>query len=267
MTISDHAPSPRIAVTINGAVARIALDRPRERNPLDWRTIRELLEAVAAIEADAGVRVVTVAGNGGHFSSGGDLKGYIGLYSRPDDFRRFLEDFHELLNRMEASAKTYVAVVTGYCVAGGLELLLACDIAVAAASARIGDAHVNFGQLPGAGGSQRLPRAIGPVRAKYLMLTGDIVAAAEAERLGLLSAVVADEQLEVFVDALLAKLLATSPAGARGAKRLVNHGMQLGRAEALRMELEYVHDYATTCPDATEGLMAFHEKRKPRFSA
>src|SRR4029079_15696386 len=111
-----------------------------------------------------------------------------------------------MLDAIEASSKVYVAVVDGYCVAGGLELLLACDIVRAAESARIGDAHVAFGQLPGAGGSQRLPcaagggsqrlpRAVGPLRARYLMLTGDIVDAAEAERIGLASKVATNAAL------------------------------------------------------------------------
>jgi len=255
----------RVCLDRTPPLARLTLDRPRQRNPLDWDTVVALREAVRQIEDDPAIRVVLVSGNGHTFSAGGDLKGYVTLYSRPQDFRRFLEDFHDLLDRIERSAKVYVAVVEGYCVAGGLELLLACDLAVAAQSARIGDAHVNFGQLPGAGGSQRLPRAIGALRAKLLMLTGDIIPAAEAERIGLLSAVVPDAGLDGFVADLVQRLLAGSPAGLRGAKHLVNEGLRLDLADALRMELDYVHRYATTCADATEGLIAFQEKRKPRF--
>jgi enoyl-CoA hydratase/carnithine racemase len=250
----------------DGAVAHLVLDRPRERNPLDWETVRALLQQVKALDADEGVRVVLVYGNGGTFSAGGDLKGYVDLYRRPADFRRFLGDFHELLDRMEQSPKIYCAVVTGYCVAGGLELLLACDVAIAAKSARIGDAHLNFGQLPGAGGSQRLPRVVGPLRAKHLMLSGGIMAADEALAMGLVSAVSADEELWAAVAALTGRILSESPVGVRGVKHLVNQGMRMDLTDALRMELEFVHNYATTCPDATEGLMAFQEKRKPRFS-
>ena len=88
--------------------------------------------------------------------------------------RRFLDDFYEMLTAMEASEKIYIAAVNGVCVAGGIELLLACDLSIAADSAKIGDGHLNFGQLPGAGGLQRLPRAVGLLRAKHLILTGDL---------------------------------------------------------------------------------------------
>jgi enoyl-CoA hydratase len=255
----------RVLVRREGAVAHLVLDRPKEHNPLDRVSVAALLEAVKVLEPEDGVRVVLVYGNGS-FSAGGDLKGYIDLYQRPAEFRRFLENFHELLDRMERSTKIYCAVLTGYCVAGGLELLLACDVAIAARSAKIGDGHLNFGQLPGAGGSQRLPRAIGPLRAKQLMLSGSMLAADEALALGLVSAVAADDDLWATVASLTGKILAGSPAGVRGAKHLVNTGMRMDLPDALRMELEYVHRYATTCPDATEGLLAFQEKRKPRFS-
>ena len=185
--MSDHAPSPRIAVTIDGAVARIALDRPRERNPLDWRTIRELLEAVAAIEAEAAVRVVVVSGNGGHFSSGGDLKARRTLKA---------DEFHRRGFPRSAQPDRAVGSLSPWCRTRGGWAGTAARLRSPGASARIGDAHVNFGQLPGAGGRGAC-RGHRPVRAKYLMLTGDIIAAAEAERLGLLSAVVADERLEV----------------------------------------------------------------------
>lgn len=258
--------SHRILLDRAPPVARLVLNRPEHRNPLDWETVIALRGAIMQIEDEPAIRVVLVSGSGRTFSAGGDLKGYVALYQQPAEFRRFLEDFHDLLDRIERSAKIYVAVVEGYCVAGGLELLLACDVAVAGSSARIGDAHVNFGQLPGAGGSQRLPRAIGALRAKHLILTGDIITAAEAERIGLLSAVFADDALDRQVEALVGRLLAGSPTGLKGAKYLVNEGMRVGLSDALRMELDYVHCYATTCADATEGLVAFQEKRKPRFS-
>jgi enoyl-CoA hydratase len=137
---------------------------------------------------------------------------------------------------------------------------------VAAQSAKIGDAHLGFGQLPGAGGSQRLPRTIGPMRARHLMLTGEILKAADAERIGLVSTVVADDELAAETTRLANQLLAASPAGLRSMKHLGIHGMRMPVEDALRWELEYVLDYATTSKDATEGLMAFQEKRKPRFT-
>ena len=251
---------------IADSVATITLNRPDQRNPLNWDTVTRLGELVAKFEADPAVRVVVLRGAGGHFSAGGDLKGYIDLYRDAGAFRQFLVDFHAMLEAIEASAKIYVAVVEGYCVAGGLELLLVCDVVLAAESARIGDAHIGFGQLPGAGGSQRLPRAVGPMRARYLMLTGGMLDASEAERIGLVSSVVPDAQLRTELDTLLARLSAASPLGLKGMKHLAKLASTTGLPEGLRMELEYVWRYATTSADATEGLAAFSEKRKPRFT-
>ena len=245
--------------------AQITLNRPTQRNPLDRQSVTQLGDAIRRLEEDASVQLVVLRGAGDHFSAGGDLKGYVDLYRRPGDFRVFLEDFHGALDAIERSRKIYVAVVEGYCVAGGLELLLACDVVIAASSAKIGDAHVNFGQLPGAGGSQRLPRTVGPMRARYLMLTGEIVDANEAERIGMVSKVVPDAELESFLEKFLTRISAFSGLGLSGMKHLANQGLRTDIGSGLRMELEYVHHYATTSNDATEGLMAFQEKRKPRF--
>ena len=181
-------------------------------------------------------------------------------------FPPFLDDFFQMLNAIEASSRIYIAAINGVCVAGGLELLLACDLVIAAASARIGDGHLNFGQLPGAGGSQRLPRAIGLLRAKHLILTGNLLSAEEAERIGLVGQVVPDEALDQAVDALVAGLDEKSRVGLRGAKHLTNLTLTTDLATGLKREIEFVHHYATTEPDATEGLLAFKEKRKPVFS-
>jgi enoyl-CoA hydratase len=166
-----------ILVERAGGLAVITLNRADKMNPLDRGTVRELRDETAALERDADIAVVVITGAGRAFSAGGDLAGYVKLYRAPAEFRAFLQDFHDLLAALEASEKIYVAAVNGFCVAGGLELMLACDIVLAAEEAKIGDGHVNFGQLPGAGGSQRLPRAIGVLRAKRLMLSGELLPA------------------------------------------------------------------------------------------
>ncbi len=251
---------------VERSIATITLNRPEQRNPLDRVTVSRLAELVRRFDDDPTVHIVVIRGAGGHFSAGGDLKGYMDLYRDAEGFRQFLVEFHEMLSGMEASSKIYVAVVEGYCVAGGLELLLACDVVLAAASAKIGDAHVGFGQLPGAGGSQRLPRTVGPMRARYLMLTGSVVDAAEAERIGLVSRVIPDTGVDTETKALLARLAAASPLGLRGMKHLTRVACTTDLEAGLKQELEYVWTYATTSSDATEGLVAFSEKRKPRFT-
>lgn len=256
----------RVKVSRGDHATTLTLNRPDKLNPLDWGTIRELLEAVQQIDATESPACVIITGAGRAFSSGGDLRGYVELYRDATRFGGFLEDFWRLLDHIEHSDKIFIAAINGACVAGGLELILACDLVLAAESARIGDGHLNFGQLPGAGGSQRLPRAIGVLRAKHLMFTGDLIAANEALSLGLVGEVLADSGLIGRAEAIAASLASRSPAGVRGMKRLVNDGMQQPLAQALRYEIDFVIDYATRCPDATEGLLAFAEKRSPRYA-
>lgn len=246
--------------------AVLTLNRPDKLNPLDWSTVKELADAVASLESDPNLRAVIVTGAGRAFSAGGDLEGYISLYRRNEDFARFLRDFHDLLDAIERSEKIYIAAVNGACVAGGLELMLACDLVLAAESARIGDGHLNFGQLPGAGGSQRLPRAIGAIRAKHLMMTGALVGARDALAKGLVGEVLPDAELRTHAAGLAQGLATKSKAGLRGMKYLVNEGLRGSIESGLELEMSYVHNYATTEPDAMEGLVAFKEKRKPRYS-
>ncbi len=257
----------RIAYAAADGRATITFLRADRMNPLDWSTVKELRRAVAMADADPSLRAVVVTGSGRAFSAGGDLEGYLTLYKDQARFRGFLEDFFQLADAIERSPRIYVAAINGFCVAGGLELMLACDLAIAAREAKIGDGHLNFGQLPGAGGSQRLPRAIGVQRAKHLMLTGRLVDGVEAERIGLVAEAVPAAELAAHVDALVTGLLERSRAGVEGMKHLVNEGMRGTAAEGLRMEIDYVHRYATTHPDATEGLVAFKDKRRPRFGA
>jgi len=255
-----------VTALAGGGVARITLNRPAQRNPLDHATVRALLERVRSFEADDEVRVVVLSGAGGNFSAGGDLKAYLTLYQDGAAFGQFLDDFHHLLEAIERSAKVVLAVVEGWCVAGGLELLLACDLVLAARSARIGDAHIGYAQLPGAGGSQRLPRAVGPLRARHLMLTGAVLDAPEAERYGLVSQLADDATLAADTARLLDRLLAASPLALAGMKHLARLAGTTPLDEGLAREREHVWRYATGSADAREGLMAFAEKRAPRFS-
>ena len=254
-----------IDVRREGPGVTLVLNRPDKLNPLDWDTVRELRDAVSEIEDDSAVRTVAFTGSGRSFSAGGDLEKYLDLFRRPKDFRAFMETFHELFEVMENSGKIFIAAVNGVCVAGGLELLLACDLVIAAEDAKIGDGHLRFGQLPGAGSSVRLWRAVGSVRAKHLMLTGDLLTAREAQQLGLVGEVAPVGQLDEVLRALVGKLHAKTPVGLAGAKRLLNEAIRSDYSKALRAEIAYVQRYATREPDAMEGLLAFKEKRKPRY--
>jgi enoyl-CoA hydratase len=253
-----------IAIDREGLAARITLSRADKLNPLDWATIKELGRAIAYLDTTDCLAVI-VTGSGRSFSAGGDLDGYISLYQSKERFRQFLDDFFAMLDAIERSEKIYIAAVNGVCVAGGLELLLACDLSIAADTAKIGDGHLNFGQLPGAGGSQRLPHAIGLLRAKHLILSGKLLTATEAERIGLVGEVVPADKLMEAALGWVSGLAEKSPVGVKGAKYLTNLTLTHPMEDGLKREMDYVHRYATEEPDATEGLIAFRDKRKPNF--
>jgi len=237
-------------------VAVITLNRPEQYNPLDRLTVSDLLDAVRMLERDSEIGIVVLRGAGQAFSAGGDLDGYLQLYRDPPEFMNFLRNLNDLAETIERS---------GHCVAGGVELMLSCDIVIAANEARISDGHLNFGQLPGAGGSQRLARTVGPLYAKLMILTGRGITGAEAERKGLVSLAVPADDIETSVAQLIGELQQKSALGLRGAKYLVNTGVLGVRDPAIELELRYVHNYATTSHDAYEGLLAFKEKRKPEM--
>jgi enoyl-CoA hydratase len=160
--------------------------------------------------------------------------------------------------------KPVIAAVNGVCCGGGLELAMMCDFIVAAASARIGDAHANFGALPGGGATVRLPRIVGVNWARYLMYTGDLYPAAEMAAIGLVNRVVEDSQLESEVQALAEKIASKSPLGLRRMKMLINDGLDMPADLAMKME-KLVSAEHMRSNDAAEGGRAFKEKRKPEF--
>jgi enoyl-CoA hydratase/carnithine racemase len=248
-----------------GRVGMLTLDRPDQRNPLDHGTVSALLCALDDLEEAPGVSAVVLTGNGPAFSAGGDLKAYRDLYARPLAFAAFLTDFAALCDRLERGPFVSIAMVNGSCVAGGLELLLACDLAVMADDATIGDGHLAFGQLPGAGGSQRLVHAVGQRTARRLVLTATMVSAAEAHTLGLVAEVCPAAELRERTLAIAAGTANFSPLAVRHAKTLLDLAVQLPQAEGLVAERDLVQTYATESYDATEGLAAFAERRPPQF--
>ena len=254
-----------IRLSIDSGVARLVLNRPDKLNPVDSGTVGDLLRATASIEANPDVTSVVIAGEGPSFSAGGDLEEYAGLARNPGLFRGFLDDLNRLLGCIDASRKIYVAAVHGHCMAEALELILVCDIVIAGEGATLGASHMNCARLPGAGGSQRLGRTIGHLRAKCLVLTGEPLTANAAREMGLVSAVVPDAELEHAVERLLRNFGAKTPVGLAGAKHLFNMAQRTDLATGLAAEMAFLHRYATTEPDAMEGLRAFREKRRPRF--
>ena len=252
----------------SGPVAAVVrLNRPDELNPIDRTVLRDLDAALDDVAADRTVCTVLVTGAGRAFSAGGDLKGYQELQRDPVGFPAFVAELHRVFRRLGELDVPAVALVNGVAVAGGLELVLNCDFALVAASARVGDGHLNFGQMGGGGVLTLLPRAIGRARAVELILSGRLLGAEETVAWGLASRVVPDDAL---LDAGLdfaREVAAKSPLAVANAKHVLtrlwwdNDGVDAG----LRVELERDAYYCLTSHDAPEGLAAFAEKRTPRF--
>ncbi|HEX4518312.1 MAG TPA: enoyl-CoA hydratase/isomerase family protein [Gaiellaceae bacterium] len=247
-------------------VAVMTLNRPEVRNPLDIDSVLAAHGILDALEsAPEPLRVFVVTGAAPAFSAGGDLTKYLDLYRARDDFEHFLGELGRLLERLEQGPYVSMAMINGVCAAGGLELVLACDFAIAAESAMIGDLHIKYAQLPGAGGSQRLVRAVGVSRAKDILLSGRLMSSTEAAAIGLISRAVPDDSLDFETLRLAEQLTTRSPECIARMKRLVTIAAEEPLSRGLQLEREVVADYATTSPDALEGLLAFAENRLPVF--
>jgi enoyl-CoA hydratase len=245
----------------------LRLDRPDQLNPIDAETLVALDEGIDALVAEPTVRAVLVTGTGRAFSAGGDMKRYVELQRDPVEFPRFVGDLHRIFGRLRTIPVPVVALVNGVTAAGGLELVLNCDLALIAESARIGDAHLNFGQMGGGGVLTLLPRTVGRARAAELILSGRFLSPAEAVDWGLASRVVPDAELMDAGLAFAAQVAEKSPLAVANAKGVMNQlWADNGSVDAgLRFELERDAYYCLTSHDAPEGLAAFSERRPPRF--
>src|SRR4051794_30401552 len=250
----------------HGAARLLTLQRPDERNPLDHATVSQLRTQLDHADADPAIRVVIITGAGPAFSAGGDLRAYIDLYRNPNEFRAFLDEFRAVNARLEHGRFVGIAMVNGACVAGGLELALACDLITIADDARIGDGHIRTGQLDGAGGSQRLVRALGLQRARQLLLTGHMWTGHQAVAAGLATFSAPSDELRARTIELAAELAGHSPLAVQHMKTLLGYSGHLEFEQALSAEVDLVVGYATESHDATEGLYAFLERRPPDFT-
>lgn len=248
-----------------GPVLWLTLNRPDAMNALSPAMIGGLDQAVRRAGESEQVRCVVITGTGRAFCAGADLKAVRREMGGDESaLRRFLDLAAGTMNRIEGLAKPVIAAVNGFALAGGLEIVLACDLVVAAQSAKFGDAHVNHGLLPGGGSSVRLPRKLGPNRAKYLLYSGDSVPASEFVSCGFVHQVVPDAELAAAAEALAMRLAAKSPLVLRRLKQLVDAGLEQPRDTALQLELVTSEAHAFS-HDLKEGLAAFEERRPPRF--
>jgi enoyl-CoA hydratase/carnithine racemase len=248
-------------------VAVVTLSRPDRLNAIDWVMLRELETVLDDLSARPDLCCVLLTGAGRAFSAGGDLKSYIELQRDPVAFPRFVADVHRIFGRLRELPVPVVALVNGVTAAGGLELLLNCDFAVAGRSARISDGHLNFGQMGGGGVLTLLPRQIGLARASELIFSGRMLSAEEAVEWGLAVRCVDDADLLENGLAFARQVAAKSPLAVANAKSVLQ-GLWATNgdlASGLRFERERNAYYCLTSEDAPEGLQAFAEKRPPRF--
>jgi enoyl-CoA hydratase/carnithine racemase len=254
-----------VKLEIRNVAAWITLNRPTALNSLTPGIGTGIDAALDEIERHPEVCAVVVTGNGRAFSAGADLK-FIRESSGgdPHALQHFTRDLLQVLTRLEQFPRPVIAAVNGLALAGGIELVLCCDIVIAAESAKLGDAHANYGLIPGGGSSVRLPRKIGPTRAKALMFTGEFLTARELMAMGLVNEVVPDGELTVAVDRFVAKLANKSPLGLARMKQLVDDGLNQPQDTALRLEL-LAFDLHASSEDMQEGLAAFEQKRTPQF--
>jgi enoyl-CoA hydratase/carnithine racemase len=247
-----------------GPVAWITLNRPGERNAVNPRMVDELHYVLTAVQADASVHVVVLTGAGAAFCAGADLKAVLaGLDAETGD-SEFASRTQAMLRRLRHLPKPVIAAVNGLAIAGGLELAMCCDLVIAAASARIGDGHANFGVFPGGGGAAVLPRKVGLNRAKQLLFTGDLFDAAQLEAWGLVNEVVPDAELPGRVEALAARIAAKSSLLLRRMKDVADHSLDQSLEAALSHEMLECRQHLRS-EDFREGLTAFCEKRAPVF--
>jgi enoyl-CoA hydratase/carnithine racemase len=247
--------------------AVLRLNRPDQLNPIDMDMLVDLDAVLDEVAGDRAVRTLLVTGAGRAFSAGGDLKKYVALQRDPVEFPRFVSELHRIFGRLRALAIPAVALVNGVAAAGGLELILNCDFALVATSARIGDGHLNFGQMGGGGVLTLLPRVIGRSRAAELLFSGRFLSASEAVQWGLASRCVPDDELLTAGLDFAREVAVKSPLAVANAKQVMNQPWaDNGSVDAaLRYELERDAYYCLTSHDGPEGLAAFADKRPPRF--
>jgi E-phenylitaconyl-CoA hydratase len=248
---------------VHDQVATVTLNRPEAMNALDPETEAELLDCWERIRADDEIRVVILTGTGERaFCTGADLKKTM---PPPESYASlaFGKGDIDIASQL-VTEKPVICAVNGYALGGGLELALACDIRIAADHARFGLPEVRVGSIPGAGGTQRLPRTIGASDAMLLLLTGDHIDAAEALRLGIVSRVVPRADLTREAEAIAGRIAANAPLSVRAIKRLVQQGRGLPLDIAIAQE-RLTWGALRDTEDRIEGRRAFQEKRKPVY--
>ncbi|HXF67442.1 MAG TPA: enoyl-CoA hydratase-related protein [Burkholderiales bacterium] len=243
------------------AVALLRINRPEARNALNLEVRRLLVRHLDALAQEEAVRAIVLAGAGGTFVAGADIK----EMAEADTIEMMKRGIHRLWRAIASCPKPVIAAVNGYCLGGGCELAMTCDIIVAGESAKFGQPEVKLGIIPGGGGTQRFTRAAGKYRAMKYLLTGELFSAREALEMGLASEVVPDAEVERRALELAAAIAGLPPLAVELVKEAVLAGMEAPLSVALALEAKSLQILFSS-RDQKEGMRAFIEKRKPRFS-
>ena len=249
-----------IIVETRGRAGLVTLNRPKALNALNQALIEELNAALSGFDADPGIGCSVITGSGKAFAAGADVKEMVGKTY----VDAFLGGFLEGWNGVSEVRKPVIAAVSGFCLGGGCELAMMCDFIIASETAKFGLPEITLGIMPGAGGTQRLPRFIGKAKAMDMILTGRMMDADEAERCGLVARVVAPEKLLDEALATAEKIASYSQPIVMMAKETLNRAEETTLSEGIRFERRvFLSMFATE--DQKEGMKAFIEKRKPEF--
>ena len=251
-----------IILRIEEPIAWIYLNRPERLNALNMEMIKELSQVLDELELNDKVRVLIITGTGRAFSAGADITAFQGV--TPFLGAVYVRRFQELFNKIELYTKPVIAALNGYTLGGGLELSMACDFRIASELAELGQPEINLGLIPGAGGTQRLPRLIGEGKAKEIIYTGERIPAKEALNLGLVNKVVPHDELLNEARRFALKLSEKPPLALLAAKYAVKFGLESNLWSGLALESSLFGLLFST-EDFIEGVSAFLEKRKPKF--
>lgn len=248
----------------DAGVATITLNRPEKMNTLSPKMVAEIPQALEEVGKDKSVRSVVLTGAGRAFSAGAELDSPIFAMTNPADLKDFFGPVSRSVLAIRNMPKAVVAAVNGVCVGGAMNLVLACDIIIASETARFSEAFINIGLQPDYGGTYTLPRLVGVSKAMELILTGRLFDAREAEKMGLISHVVASEKLESTAQELARKLADAPPLAVAFAKNSVYQALNMNLATALEAEAR-AQSLLFLSEDMKEGIKSFLEKRKPQF--
>jgi len=249
-----------ILTEVHERVGLVRLNRPEVRNALNNTLLTELMEALAVFDADEKIGAIVITGDERAFAAGADIKEMLGLSA----VEMLLRDRVAQFDRIRQIKKPVIAAVSGWCLGGGNELALSCDLIVASETARFGQPEINIGVIPGAGGTQRLARAVGKAVAMEMVLNNRTLSAEEARQLGMLNRVTSVERYLEEALALASELAARAPLALRLGKEAVNNAFESSLTEGIADERRAFYFLFST-QDQKEGMTAFVEKRKPEW--